>query len=288
MHAAVVSGIYILISLSAQAIGLGATYQQVERASEPALRAKARSAFLRRLREWPRGYPGDFETIEYMMEATNHSEPGSLEYFCEEYLLRSPPASQHRNKLWAQAEVIQRVARESPRAKILSLGCGGGLDLDMASGLLNRVAAHVTLCDIEADALALCLKRLNSARVNATVIEGNALQRLPELGAHGPFDLVVAGGLFDYIPDALLKRYLPRMVRDLVRPGGTFFFTNIAKGNPYGTWLRVFGNWQLHERSEVDLRELGLRALGIGGDIGIRRDTTGLAFLIELTRTSAA
>ena len=36
-----------------------------------------RSPFAARVTDWPRGYPGDFETVEYLCDAVNHAEPGT-------------------------------------------------------------------------------------------------------------------------------------------------------------------------------------------------------------------
>ena len=49
----------------------------------------ARSPFVRRLQTWPRGYPGDFETVEYIMNAENRAEPGTLDYWLEQHTLTS-------------------------------------------------------------------------------------------------------------------------------------------------------------------------------------------------------
>ena len=66
--------------------------------------------------------------------------------------------------------------------------------------------------------------------------------------------------------------------------GGVYFFTNIATGNPYRTLIEYFGNWRLIERSEEDIYRL-CAAAGVGRtNVSIRRDETGLALLIEISK----
>ena len=67
-------------------------------------------------------------------------------------------------------------------------------------------------------------------------------------------------------------------------PGGTFYFTNIAAGNPYRPLIEYFGNWKLIERSEEDIYRYCANAGVSRGNITIRRDETGLALLVEIAK----
>lgn len=40
----------------------------------------SRSPFISRLQSWPRGYPGDFETIESLVQQINRATPGTEPY----------------------------------------------------------------------------------------------------------------------------------------------------------------------------------------------------------------
>ena len=42
------------------------TREEIVEIREPVRRIHARSPFVARLQQWPRGYPGDFETVEYL------------------------------------------------------------------------------------------------------------------------------------------------------------------------------------------------------------------------------
>lgn len=52
----------------------------------------ATSPFIRRLQTWPRGYPGDFETIEYICRRSNQADPLGIGYELEQLALDSPIA----------------------------------------------------------------------------------------------------------------------------------------------------------------------------------------------------
>ena len=65
----------------------------------------------------------------------------------------------------------------------------------------------------------------------------------------GPFDLVVAGGLFDYLPDEAITRLLQQARERLLTPSGQVLFTNIALENPCRLWIECLADWRLIHRS---------------------------------------
>lgn len=75
---------------------------RIKNALAPCRRIFAESVFMKRCQVWPRGYAGDFETIEYLAGAVNGSKPGTIAWHFEQILLESPVTQQHRNKLTCQ------------------------------------------------------------------------------------------------------------------------------------------------------------------------------------------
>src|SRR5436190_236258 len=115
----------------------GFSREQIVEVLEPARSIHARSAFVRRLQEWPRGYPGDFETVEYLCGGRSRAEQGTIEDICERYSLTRSIAQQHRNKVQHQAARIMRTLLEKPRAaRVFSIACGSCPDL-------RRIATHL-------------------------------------------------------------------------------------------------------------------------------------------------
>src|ERR1700731_1252092 len=84
----------------------GWSTERIQTELAPSREVFATSSFMRRCQRWPRGYAGDFETIEYLAAGTNYSLSGSIGWYFEEINLQSPIAQQHRNKLDHQAKEI--------------------------------------------------------------------------------------------------------------------------------------------------------------------------------------
>jgi SAM-dependent methyltransferase len=237
------------------------------------------SPFVRRLQDWPRGYPGDFETIEWLCAATNRAEPGTLGWAIETYALTSAIAQQHRNKIAHQADCVRDAMARRADCRVLSLACGSSPDIRALASSVPSAATFV-LCDSDPDALAFSREQLGGLDGRCRFVQGFAPRVLGRVAAHGPFDLVFAGGLFDYLPDRLAIRTLAIARRTLLSPGGRLVFTNIAAGNPFRVWLEYLANWTLIERSEDDIRRLCADA-GLGAP-RIEREPTGLAFVVRV------
>jgi extracellular factor (EF) 3-hydroxypalmitic acid methyl ester biosynthesis protein len=257
----------------------GCTREELRGATRAARDLHGVSPFIRRLQDWPRGYPGDFETIEWLCEATNRAAPGTLARVLETYALASAVAQQHRNKVMFQAECVREAMSRKPDARVLSLACGSSPDI---RSILPSVApaASFVLCDSDPDALAFSARHLEPLGNRCRFVHGSVPRVLRRVVADGPFDLVYAGGLFDYLPDRLLVRTLAIASRSLLAPDGRLVFTNIASGNPFRVWLEYLANWTLIERSESDIQRLCAEA-GLDAP-SIEREGTALALLVSV------
>jgi SAM-dependent methyltransferase len=255
--------------------------------------AHARSPFVARLQTWPRGYAGDWETIEYLVRQEVSAPVGSLEYWVEWYCLSTAIAQQHRNKVTEQGFALLRaVIRGCPDgrfdvgsgrgARIAILAAGGCSDIRSVQDALASCDFHVVINDMDPDALRFSLQMLPKIRNRISVVQGNVFRKVRELRDLGPYDLIVAGGLFDYLEDAAARHLLKTVITRLLAPGGHLFFTNIARGNPYQPWLEHVADWHLIERSEAEVLRLLERAGLVESDVTLRRDGTGLAILADV------
>ena len=258
----------------------GHAREQLRDATRAAREIHRASPFVRRLQDWPRGYPGDFETIEWLCAATNRAAPGTLGWAIETYALTSAIAQQHRNKIAFQADCVRDAMARRPDCRVLSLACGSSPDIRSIVSSATPGASFV-LCDGDPDALAFSRLQLGALGGRCRFVHGMVPRVLGRVAASGPFDLVYAGGLFDYLPDRLATRTLAIARRTLLSPGGRLVFTNIAAGNPFRVWLEYLANWTLIERSEDDIRRLCAGA-GLGAPL-IERDATGLALVVSVT-----
>jgi extracellular factor (EF) 3-hydroxypalmitic acid methyl ester biosynthesis protein len=231
-------------------VSTASTRNDIKDLLAPALELHAKSPFIERLQKWPRGYQGDFETIEWLSDARPRLDTLESAYWLEWYALNCPIAQQHRNKLVWQRGLIERATLRGGR--ILNIGCGGCADLADNAPFLRD--CEFVLIDMDEDALALAAERLESAR-SIKLIRRDVLRGLREASELGPFDAIICGGPFDYLDGRVVSRILGK-TRSLADRDCCIAFTNISNDNPYRTWIENLANWKLIHRSEADIRNI--------------------------------
>jgi len=217
--------------------------------------------------------------VEWLCEARNRAEPGTVPWAIEQCSLQSPLAQQHRNKVSLQAGAILSTLAANPTARIASIGCGGCRDLSLIQNLVPSSHGTFVLIDSDADALAFARERLDRLDGRCRFVHGRVPRVLSKVRDAGGFHLVVAGGLFDYLPDRFAVATLAA-ARDLLLPGGRLLFSNIAVGNPFRPWIEYLADWHLIERDDADLLRL-LGEAGFGDGATVSRDSTGLALVAD-------
>lgn len=249
--------------------------REVQEVLRPAVELQSQSSFIRRLRDWPRGYPGDFETVELLMKGSElPTNPAPGDWF-DWYALNTAIGQQHRSRVWWQ--YLQMCAVTPGR--ILSVGAGGGADFNIAPHRFTGSA--IVLLDLDAQALRLAQDRLQRYCEVHTIC-GDIRRGIRNAQDEGPFDVVVCGTLFDYLDDRTIVVLLKEMRERALKVGGSVLFTNIAEGNPFRVWMEAIADWRLSHRSEADIRRI-VEAAGFDlHGLSIRRDETGLTHLIEV------
>lgn len=256
--------------------------ENIEKIIKPARDIHSRSVFIKRLQEWPRKYPGDFETIEYLCDLENKSLYGTVEYFIEEHALNSAIAQQHRNKLHYQSGVILgTLLNGKDDIKVLSVGCGGCRDILGIEKYINKIQFELVINDIDNDALELSKARLEKLK-HLHVVSGNIIQALRKVEKLGPFDLIVTGGMFDHMTDKHVSFFMKHAMNKLLKADGSLFFANSVEGNPFKVWMEYLADWRLNYRSEDEITSLVNAAGCNGSSIKIRKDETRLAYFVEV------
>jgi extracellular factor (EF) 3-hydroxypalmitic acid methyl ester biosynthesis protein len=289
----VVSSMHDMCSMIGECEILGVPRLEILDILRDARELHSKSPFVARLQRWPRGYQGDFETIDYLMNQQNFADKDTIQYFIEQYALSSPVAQQHRNKVLYQSELILRAIQhpqideetgEKQIPRILVIASGSSPDIRR---ILPYIAKHhfsLVLNDVDSGALHASKTGLDAISDRVTVVPGNALTNLKKLRSNGPYDLIVAGGLFDYLSTRQINFLLKNAYSLLLKPDGRIAFTNIAAGNPFRLWLEYLADWFLIERNENDIMRI-LNELYIpSSNISITRDPSQLAIITEIVR----
>lgn len=282
---AVAAAVHTLCTCIAAAEAVGVDRNTLRMLLAPAWEMHGRSPFIHRLQTWPRGYPGDFETIEYLLAQDIRARPDSVEYWLEFLALQSPIAQQHRNKVRAQGREIAAAALRGTAdrpARILILAAGSSPDLALVQHELGPAKCEIVLNDSDEQALAFSLARLAGIRDRLHPLAGNAVKSIPRLRAQGPFDLVLAGGLFDYLPERHAIFLIRTICNELLAADGRLFLTNLASPNPYRVWIEYLADWRLIERSAEELRGLVSAACDPEVSCGLSREGSGMTWLMMI------
>ena len=283
----VVSGIRRLAAAVRVCEAVGIEPREIRGHLTPARLLHRRSSFVARAQDWPRGYPGDFETIEYLCDGrVRVTDEDAVGYCIENYTFNTGIVRQHYNKIRLQAGVMLACCLSQRAARVLSIGCGGARDLRMIADRLRESDAEFVLCDADAGALELARAELGPLRERCTFVHGKVPRVVTRLKALGRFDLVVAGGLFDYLPERWVELMVGEVWRHLLNPGGMLFFTNIAAHNPYRFWMEYLADWSLIERTEGDIIRLCRNAGVAGGAVSVTREGTNLTLIARVVRPS--
>jgi extracellular factor (EF) 3-hydroxypalmitic acid methyl ester biosynthesis protein len=239
----------------------------------------AGSPFIERAQRWPRGYPGDFETIDYMLAAENKvAATSGFAYYIEDFFLQSDICEQHRNKVARQAALVQETLDKNPTAKIISIGCGTSEDLFRSLSQIELSPCQITLVDIDEQALHYSKRRLESISSKLEIIHGNIYKVIRRLTSR--YDLILVGGVFDYLKDNVIAVILKELVNRMKKEG-TLFFTNIASGNPYRISMEYLSDWILIERNENDIARI-MQSAAVTHSYTMERDATGLTYMVTI------
>ena len=119
-----------LLGCAAAAAEAGVPYAEMRAVTAGARELAGRcSRTLAHTQRWPRGYPGDFELIERLLDGDPGGEVGTLERAFETCVLQLPIVWQHRVKVAWQAGLVRRRLDGTGAIRVLSIGCGGARDL---------------------------------------------------------------------------------------------------------------------------------------------------------------
>jgi len=240
----------------------------------------------RRMLEKPRGYAGDFVTIEliYRNEARGIGPLGQLLDRC--FLDFDPPrAVRYRRALLC--EELARSAAECPRAplRVTSLACGPAREIFDFAGSHGPQSLDATLVDIDPEALEFVEEDAEDCGLRPHLRRLNLIRAAVRRDPHPATDqnLVYSIGVIDYLSDALVIALLD-WIHGMLRPGGRVILGNFHPCNPSRAMMDEVLEWKLVHRTESDLDRLLAGSRFGKTSTAMRTEATGVNLFASCTR----
>jgi SAM-dependent methyltransferase len=246
----------------------------------------------------PRGYAGDAATIDLIYgmdrppEATTAAGQAVFEY---ESQMQSALSVRARRE-YVRSE-LARLAAARPAACILVLACGHLRELDHL--LLNRFAPTARVIALDQDAASIsCVRRRFDGDTRVTALERSVSALLnsgpssradaDEAALQGPFDLIYALGLYDYLSDGFARALTTAMVHRL-SPHGTLLVANFVPDHNDAAYMEAVMDWWLIYRDEAAMHALVADTVaGAFAEIATYRDQQQSVVYLRATRASGA
>jgi extracellular factor (EF) 3-hydroxypalmitic acid methyl ester biosynthesis protein len=209
----------------------------------------------------PRGYAGDYATIEMLYDDTAAGD-GRLGALIDRWTLDLPAARAVKNRRMVLAEAIRQVGSGRVGAEsmpVTSLAAGPARELFDVLTAPDAPNVHATCVDIDHEALAFASGIAEQLGVAShfTFAQDNVVRLCRGRGhtALAPQALIYSVGLTDYLQDAFVVD-LMNWAYDMLLPGGTLIVGNVVPSNPTRAYMDHILEWVLLHRSADELREL--------------------------------
>jgi hypothetical protein len=199
----------------------------------------------------PRGYCGDAVLLDFLFgyarppAGTSHLGQAIFQY---EFETSSAKSLRARREYFARQ--IDRVAERTANPAVLCIGCGHLREAHSSQAIQQgRIGRLVAL---DSDPVSLELVR-REHRAHSFLLPLNAsIKILLSRQLHlGPFDLIYAAGVYDYLPASLARR-LTTEACALLKPAGRMVIPNFLPTQPERGYMEAFMDlWLVHRDEEA-------------------------------------
>lgn len=203
----------------------------------------------------PRGYAGDAELLDYIY-GHRRASTTPLGKTIFEFTTNTPTSRAVRRRAQIIAGIIDRLARQRNRIRVLSIACGHLREADMSEAVQRNDVEYVAF---DQDPASLAEVRDRLKHHNVTTVQGSVADLL--LGKHkqlSGFDFVYAAGLYDYLSQRLATRMTSWMF-NATGPAGLTLLTNYLRDIDGDGYMEAFMQWELIFRSPEDLVDTARR-----------------------------
>ena len=197
--------------------------------------------------ERPRGYAGDAALLDYIYGAVP-LPPGTTDLGrrLHEWGFQAPAQKSVRARRDLLSRHVDEVAdRTGGGAEILSVACGHLREAAQSQAVRRQYFRRYVGLDQDAESLALARRELGHAGVD--LVQDSICRLAFGRLDLGPFDLVYAAGLYDYLPDALATR-LTTALFAMLKPHGRLLVANFVPGLRDIAYMEVVMDWHLTYR----------------------------------------
>ncbi|KMO67183.1 class I SAM-dependent methyltransferase [Mycolicibacterium chlorophenolicum] len=248
------------------------------------------SALVDRSYTKPRGYAGDFLTLQ-MVYDDQPQGVRRLGPYVDRWFLGIAASCAVKNRRGLLRDIIVDTARTRPGAPtaITSLACGPAREIFDVLGEPEHPDIVATCLDIDDQALtyAGAIARSLDVTERVSLVQANVVKLALGHNTLGlaDQDLVYSIGLIDYLSDGLVVRLLT-WIHGVLRPGGTAVVGNFDVDNPDRAFMDHLLDWRLIHRSPADLE--GLFAQSAFGDtpVEVQREATGINLFAAAQRAA--
>ena len=240
------------------------------------------SPFLRRCREKPRGYAGDYLTIQMMYDQRVQAIEG-FGMAVESWAMTQPCPKAVRNRRRLVAAFVDRACENGNRGRpsIISLGCGPAAEV---FDTLRYCRADFTLVDIDQEAIAFVQTKARDAGLSDHI----AVQRANVIKMVLGNDCRIAEGqsafyslgLLDYFNDALFIRLLDYIHGKLAK-GGRALLGNFRPAHANTAFFEHALEWPLILRSKSDLLRIVKQSRFADCPMNVGAEPEGVQLFIE-------
>ena len=206
----------------------------------------------------PRGYAGDYITIQKMYE-NKGSGSGRVGPLLDRCFLDEPAAKAICNRRGLMMEEILEVMQNTgdPVTRVTSLACGPAAEIfDVFARLEAHSQLKVTVVDIDYQALAFVTERMKREKLGGQIdpvfgnfvylATGRKILDIPEQ------NLVYSLGLIDYFNDNLTLKLI-NFIFGILKIGGKIILGNFHPNNSTKALMDHILDWKLFHRTEERL-----------------------------------
>lgn len=225
----------------------------------------------------PRGYAGDFETIDLIYREHVSPDPAVCRWDQFFHAQAAPRAVRNRKSYFHSCLEAMIASAASP-LQVLNIGCGPARDVREWLERRGSAAAAFHCLDNDTDAIAFASSLCRAWPEAVRFTTANALRFQPR----ETYDLVWSAGLFDYLDDRHFVRLLRRLGQ-AVRPGGDLVIGNFGPHNPSRAYMEAGQSWLLIHRSAEHLTSLAVKAGFDAGRCRIGEEPEGVNLFLHVT-----